>query len=125
VDLFADPAGTMLCVLRAGTRRFRVAASDVVEVVPWPRLTAVPGPRRESRATMLGVFLAHDAVVPVFRIDDAPAAERAQVVIVRAQLSGQEILFGIAADECTSAGDESAEPLDIFQLASSLRSAAM
>ena len=116
-----DPAEASYCVLRAGERRFRIAAADVLEIVPWPRLTAVPLAPDEGAVRLLGLFLMSDAAVPVFQVAELPAGERHHVVIVRANVDGRDIPLGIAAAEVGSAGEwDESEILDVPALAAHL-----
>lgn len=112
-----DPASlaTAGCVFAAGQRRWRVAAADVLDVVPWPRLTPVPLQTRSDGPELLGVFAWQDAVAPVYDLAGLPPNQRRRVVIVRATVRGAEIPLGIAAGEVL-AGDDVA-PADVLSIA--------
>jgi chemotaxis signal transduction protein len=119
-----DPAAaaTAGCVLVAGPRKRRISAADVLDVVPWPRITPVPLQPPGGDPELLGVFEWKDAVVPVYDIAGLPAHERRRVVIVRVLLDGAAIPLGIAAAEVL-APDESAtaDLLAASDLAAKLR----
>ena len=100
-------AATAGCILIAGQRRWRVAASDVLDVIPWPKVTAVPLQPRDSHPELLGVFEWNNTVVPVFEIAGLAGHERRRVVIVRATVNGTATPVGLASTDVGTA-DESA-----------------
>lgn len=112
-------------LLRTGTRSWRVAAEEVVEVIPWPRLTPVP----RSPGALLGITRRGDAIVPVvdpLAAGGMGAGTPAQwVVILRGRLRQEDMVFGLAADEIVPGDAVGAEPLDaariLAELASSYR----
>ena len=114
-----DPArtATACCILVAGQRRWRVAASDVLDVVPWPKLTAVPLQPNGETPELLGIFEWNNAVVPVFDISGLQSDERHSVVLVHVTLHGVQTPIGLAAADVTTS-DEAAtgDLLDIPQL---------
>src|SRR5215471_3792316 len=81
-------------VVRAGSKRFRVAADQVVEVIAWPRLTPVP-----RAADVLGTSAA-----------DA-GDKRGSVVILKARVARQSVELGIVIEEIVPGDESSAEAL--------------
>ena len=114
-------AATAGCILAAGQRKWRVAASDVLDVVPWPKLTAVPLQPKDRHPKLLGVFEWIDTVVPAFEVVSVPPDERRYLVIVRATVNGSEAPIGIAAEDVVTADETpSAEPLAIADVTAGL-----
>lgn len=114
-------AATAGCVLVAGERRWRVAASDVLDVIPWPTVTGVPLQPKEGTPKLLGIFEWNTALVPVFDVSCLQPGERRCVVIVRATVSGTHAPIGLAAADVAAADEyATADLLDIPQLTAHL-----
>lgn len=111
-------AAAAWCVVRAGQQSWRLPAANVLDIVFWPRLTAVPLQPPGDGAKLLGVFEWQQAVVPVFQIADLPPDERLRVVIVRGNARGKDVPMGIAAREAVAA--DSAEAADLPELIANL-----
>lgn len=102
-------------LVRAGARIWRVAADEVVEVIPWPRLTPVP----RAPAALLGITRHGDTIVPVF--DPLLAAGEAGgmplcVALLRGRVGEADVVFGLAAAEVVPGDATAAEPLDIARI---------
>ena len=110
------------CVVRAGQRKWRLPAADVVDIVSWPALTRLPLQPHQGRVDLLGVFAWQQEVVPVVDLCGLSADDRRQVVIARGRAGTRDVLLGIAASEAAVADDAgSAELLVVSDVASQLR----
>lgn len=114
-------AATADCIVVAGQRRWRVAAADVMDVLPWPKLTPVPLQPAHADPQLLGIFEWNNSVVPVFDIARLSPEDRRRVVIVRATVNGTHAPLGLAAADVANADEAgTAEVFLVADLVSSL-----
>ncbi len=94
----------LLLILEAGTQRFGLAASRIVEVIPAPVLRPMPG----LPAFVAGAFTYHGRVVPVIDLSSLltgqPARPLLSTRIVMLNFhpqGGEPLLLGLLAEHAT------------------------
>ncbi len=95
----------LLLIIEAGGRRYGVAATRVVEVVPVPALRTLP----ESPPFIAGVFSNHGTFVPVIDLSmlltKRPSRQwlSTRILLLRSQLSrtAEPVLVGLMAEHVT------------------------
>ena len=113
----------LLLILEAGTQRFGLAASRIVEVIPAPVLRPMPG----LPAFIAGAFNYHGRVVPVIDLSSLLTGQPSRpllstrIVMLNFQPSqgGEPLLLGLLAEHATellSCPSEDVQPAGVHGL---------
>jgi len=135
----APPGNGAWCVFRAGEQHFCLPAADVVDILFFPRLTALPRAPR----LLLGIGDLHvvggtgGAVVPVVDVRHVQAPRDVEsavpsnphefkyAVLTNTASNREEALLAIAADAVWHATTPEAQVLDVVAVAAALREKAV